>query len=81
VSEFEIYRSKHNPAHFVAVLSDDHSDNAARVRVSQNLTFMTTIADDGGQHLGFDPGAAKAAIADRGFHAFALTVETRDHFE
>jgi len=78
---FEIYRSKHNPAHYVAVLTGDDSDNADRVRTSQNLAFATTIPDDGKVHLGFDPDAARAAIRDRGFHAFALSIEPRDHFE
>ena len=78
---FEIYRSKHNPTHYVAVLTGDDSDNADRVRTSQNLAFATTIPDDGKVHLGFDPDAARAAIRDRGFHAFALSIETRDHFE
>jgi len=78
---FEIYRSKHNPAHYVAVLTGDDSDNADRVRTSQNLTFATTIPDDGKVHLGFDPDAARAAIRDRGFHVFALSIEPRDHFE
>jgi hypothetical protein len=78
---FQIYRSKHNRHHYVAVLGDDESENADGVRNSQNLVYETRIEDDGGTHLGFDPAAAKAAIRDRGFHAFALTVETRDRFE
>ena len=78
---FEIYRSKHNPTHYVAVLTGDESNNADRVRTSPKLMFATTIAEDGKLHLGFDAHAARAAIRDRGFHAFALTVETRDHFE
>jgi hypothetical protein len=78
---FHIYRSKHNSTHFVAVLDGDDSDNADRVRTSQNLVFETTIADDGKRHLGFDPNAARAAIRDRGFHAFALIIEPREHFE
>ena len=78
---FEIYRSKHNARHFVAVLEGDLSDNADRVRTSQNLDFDTLIPDTRRKHLGFDPEAAKAAIRDRGFHAFSVTVETRDHFE
>jgi hypothetical protein len=81
VATFKIYRSKHNSQHFVAVLDDDRSANADGVRTSQNLVYETEIEDDGRAHLGFDPAAAKAAIRDRGFHAFAITVETRDHFE
>jgi hypothetical protein len=78
VSEFEIFRSKHNPSHYVAVLSIDRSDNAKGVRDSQNLAPLTSIPDDGRAHLGFDPGLAKAAIAEHGFYAFAVTVEPRD---
>jgi hypothetical protein len=78
---FAIYRSKHNRHHYVAVLDGDDSDNARGVRASQNLTYETRIDDDGQVHLGFDPDAAKAAIRDRGFHAFAITIEPRDRFE
>jgi hypothetical protein len=81
LTEFQLFRSRHNRGHYVAVLSGDDSDNADRVRTSQNLVFETVIPDDGQLHLGFDPDAAKAAIRDRGFHAFAITVEARDHFE
>ena len=81
MTEFQVFRSRHNPDHYVAVLAGDDCDNADRVRTSRNLVFETLIADDGKQHLGFDPAAAKAAIRDRGFHAFAITVETRDHYE
>jgi hypothetical protein len=81
LATFQIYRSRHNHRHYVAVLEDDQSDNAKGVRNSQNLVYETRIEDDGRPHLGFDPAAAKAAIRDRGFHAFALTVETRDRFE
>ena len=75
---FEIFRSLHNPTHYVAVLASDSSDNARGVRESQNLSALTSIPDDGRAHLGFDPGAAKAAIAEHSFYAFAVTVEPRD---
>jgi hypothetical protein len=78
MAEFEIYRSLQNPAHYVAVLSSDSSENAEGVRHSQNLAPLTRIAEDGQPHLGFDPSLAKAAIAQHGFYAFALTVEPRD---
>jgi hypothetical protein len=78
VNEFEIFRSKHNRTHHVAVLSADRSENAMGVRESQNLARLTTIPDDGRAHLGFDPGLAKAAIDEHGFYAFAVTVEPRD---
>ena len=81
MTEFQVFRSRHNPQHYVAVLAGDDSDAADRVRTSQNLMFETTVADDGRSHLGFDPAAAKAAIRDRGFHAFAISVEPRDHYE
>jgi hypothetical protein len=76
--EFEIFRSKHNADHYVAVLDGDRSDNATGVRTSENLTPLTRIADGGEPHLGFDPAAAKRAIRDHGFYAFALHVEERD---
>jgi len=60
--EFEIFRSRHNANHYVAVSAADKSTNATRVRTSQNLSIFTSIADDGTHHLGFDPVAAKAAI-------------------
>jgi hypothetical protein len=81
VGTFQIYRSKHNRQHFVAVLEGDNSDNAEGVRTSQNLVFETRIDDDGKPHLGFDPVAAKAAIRQHGFYAFELMVEARDGYE
>jgi hypothetical protein len=76
--EFEIFRSKHNADHYVAVLAGDRSDNAAGVRTSQNLKPLTRIDDAGEPHLGFDAAAAKRAIGDHGFYAFELRAEERD---
>ena len=81
MADFHIYRSKQNPSHFVAVLSNDRSANSEGVRKSKNLSLLMTIPDEGRPQLGFDAVVAKAAIRDRGFHAFALTIEPRDHFE
>ena len=78
MGEFEIFRSLQNPTHYVAVLDSDRSNNANGVRESKNLSALTSIPDDGRAHLGFDPAAAKAAIAEHGFYAFAVTVEPRD---
>jgi hypothetical protein len=78
VDEYEIFRSKHNATHYVAVLVGDLSENANGVRESQNLARLTRLSDDGRLHLGFDPAAAKATISERGFYAFAVTVEPRD---
>lgn len=75
---FEIFQSKHNRDHYVATFADDDCDNAIGVRTSQNLTPLTHIADDRMLHLGFDREAARRAIADHGFYAFALHVEERD---
>ena len=44
----------------------------------RDLAAFASISDDGHAHVGFDPGAAKAAIADHGFYAFAVLVEERD---
>lgn len=79
MADFEILRSRHNANHYVAVRAGDASPNAAKVRASQALAPFTRIADDGTAHLGFDPAAAKAAIAEHGFYAFAVTVERREH--
>jgi hypothetical protein len=75
---FEIFRSLHNPTHYVAVLDSDRGENAKGVRESRNLSALTSIPDDGRAHLGFDPDAARAAIAEHGFYAFGVTVEPRD---
>jgi hypothetical protein len=80
MNEFEIFRSKHNATHYVAIFADDHSHNAQGVRDSDNLTAYTRISDDDKTRIGFDPDAARAAIAEHGFYAFAVTVEKRDHF-
>ena len=63
--EFEIFRSKHNADHYVAVLAGDRSDNAMGVRASQNLKPLTRIDDNRKPHLGFDAAAAKRAILEQ----------------
>jgi hypothetical protein len=78
VGEFDIFRSKHNATHYVAVRAGDLSENAVSIRDSQNLSSFATIPDDGHAHVGFDPELAEAAIADHGFYAFAVLVEERD---
>jgi hypothetical protein len=78
VDEFEIFQSLHNPTHYVAVLASDSSHNANGVRTSQNLTPHFRIRDDGRPHLGFDQAAAREAIAEHGFYAFAVTIEPRE---
>jgi hypothetical protein len=75
---FEIFRSRHNEHHYVALRAGDKNPNATAVRTSKNLSIHTTIADDGTHHLGFDPAAAKAGIAAHGFYAFGVTIDTRD---
>jgi len=81
LSTFEIYRSRHDPHHYVAVIMDDTHENAKGVRRSQNLTFLTRVADDGEPRIAFDPETAKTRIARDGFYAFAVTVEIREHAE
>ncbi len=78
MADFEIFRSRHNDYHYVVVIAGDRHENADGVRHSQNLAVYTSISDDGTHHLGFDPAAAKAAIEDHGFYAFAVLVEERD---
>jgi hypothetical protein len=79
LAEFEIFRSRQNGNHYVAVLAGDDSANANGVRDSRNLAPFTSIIDDGQHpHLGFDPMLARAAIGKHGFYAFAVLVEERD---
>ena len=78
---FDIYRSRHNPHHYVAVATGDTSDNANGVRESQNLAFLTRIADDGEPRIAFDPEQAKDRIRQHAFYAFAVTIEVREHAE
>ena len=78
VAQFEIFRSKQNPTHYVAILAGDDDANATGVRESQNLSPFTRIPDDGGARIAFDATAAKAAIGEHGFYAFAVSVEERD---
>jgi hypothetical protein len=78
---FEIYRSKHNLHHYVAVRQGDTRENAQGVRESQNLSFLTKVADNGEPRIAFDPDAAESRIARDGFYAFAVTVEPREHAE
>jgi len=78
MAEFEIFQSRHNVDHYVAVLAGDYSENATGVRTSQNLRPLARIADEAVPHLGFNRTAAERAIRDHGFYAFALHVEERD---
>jgi len=78
MADFEIFRSRQNDNHYVAVVAGDKSENAEGVRHSQNLAAFTSIPDDDTRHLGFDPITAKAAIQAHGFYAFAVLVEERD---
>lgn len=78
---FEIYRSRHNAHHYVAIEQGDGRETACGVRESQNLSFLTNVADDGVPRIAFDPSMAKSRIARDGFYAFAVTIEVREHAE
>ena len=78
MAEFELFRSKQNSEHYVAVLVGDDGENAAGVRASRNLTPLARFVDDALPYLGFDRAAAERAIRDHGFYAFVLHVEERD---
>lgn len=78
---FEIYRSRHNPHHYVAIDGADTRENAVGIRESQNLAFLTRIADDGEPRIAFDPAQAKERIRQHAFYAFAVTIEVREHAE
>ncbi len=76
---FEIYRSRHNPSHFVAILTSSSDDNAEAIRRSGNLEMAFQIPEDAVDTIGFDPAQARAAIDEQGFFAFAVHIEPRDH--
>lgn len=78
---FEIYRSRHNEHHYVAIRKDDERENPQGIRESQNLAFLTHVADDGEPRIAFDPNEAKSRIERDGFYAFAVTIEIREHAE
>ncbi len=78
---FEIYRSKQNPQHYVAIRADDPRDTAKGIRESRNLALMTTVADDDAKRIAFDGGEAMSRIARDGFYAFAVTIQVREHAE
>ena len=65
----------------MAIDTDDTRDNANGVRESQNLTYLTRIADDGAPRIAFDPEQAKERIRRDAFYAFAVTIEVREHAE
>jgi len=81
LAEFQIYRSKQNSTHFVAVHTESDHANAKGVRKSENLTIHTLIPDDGQSRIAFDAERAKSRILRDGFYAFAVNVEVREHFE
>jgi hypothetical protein len=81
MADFEIYRSKQNPLHYVAVREGDAGDNARGVRESENLEFMLVVPDDGSPRIAFDPIAAADRISRQGFYAFTVTIEVREHAE
>jgi hypothetical protein len=81
MATFQIYRSKQNPQHYVAIHAGSDHHNAVGVRESDNLSFLTLVADDGEPRIAFDPDEARGRIARDGFYAFAVTVEPREHVE
>ena len=78
---FEIYRSKQNPQHYVAIRADDTRENPKGIRESRNLDLMTTIADDDARRIAFDGGEAMTRIDRDGFYAFSVTIQVREHAE
>lgn len=76
--KFEIYRSKQNASHYVAIIEGDSSENAKGVRASDNLDFLTVIADEGEGRIAFDAKEAVSRIERDGFYAFAVTITPRE---
>ncbi len=78
---FEIYRSRHNPHHYVAIAANDGQENARGIRESQNLAFLTHVAAEGDPRIAFDRDLAQSRIARDGFYAFEVTTRIREHVE
>jgi hypothetical protein len=78
LTAFEIYQSKQNPLHYVAIEEGDTRENAEGVRTSQNLQFLTRVPDDGEPRIAFDPREAVSRIAKNGFYAFNVTITIRE---
>ncbi|WP_193174288.1 hypothetical protein [Oricola nitratireducens] len=81
MTAFEIYQSKQNPLHYVAIAEGDEGENAQGVRTSQNLQFLTRVPDDGEPRIAFDPKEAVSRIAKNGFYAFNVTITIRESAE
>lgn len=81
MADFEIFRSRQNRHHYVAVRAGDAQPNAQGVRDSRNLEFLLTVPDDGTTRIAFEAEAARERIARNGFYAFAVTIEVRESAE
>jgi hypothetical protein len=75
---YEIYRSRQNPGHYVAIVAGDDRENAIGVRNSANLAFLANVAETGDPRIAFDPVEARSRIDRDGFYAFAVTVRARE---
>ena len=81
MSAFEIYQSKQNPLHYVAIAEGDDRENANGVRASQNLRFLVRVPDDGLPRIAFDPKEAVSRIEKHGFYAFNVSITIRESAE
>ena len=81
MTTFEIYQSKQNLLHYVAVEEGDERENAKGVRTSQNLKYLTRVPDDGEPRIAFDPKEAVSRIKKNGFYAFNVTITIRETAE
>ena len=75
---FEIYQSKQNALHYVAIAEGDTGETANRVRNSKNLQFLVLVPDDGKPRIAFDPKEAMSRIEKNGFYAFNVTISIRE---
>jgi hypothetical protein len=76
---YEIYQSKYNQRHYVAIDAEDRRGNANGVRTSDNLLFVAMISDRDKSRIAFDAEAARSRIARDGFFAFAVNIQIREH--
>lgn len=78
---FEIFRSRQNPCHYVAIKEGDERENAKGVRKSPNLDFLTRIGNEGEARIAFNAEEAMSRIDRDAFYAFAVFVEAREGME
>lgn len=79
VARFQIYKSRTDPGHFVAIDAADAGETARKIREDSGLKFYAKILDDGSPRIAFNADEARIRIAKDGYYAFGVRIEVRDH--